>query len=167
MIVTRDLSPEARLKPGTEVLAIDGVRSSDILARLMTIARADGSNDAKRVAYLEVLGTGKYEAFDIFLPLFFPAIGERMELLVREPASARPGHDRGRRPGHGPAQRPREAEQGAAAGRVRAALAIRDCSTSGRPTCACRAGRSTTASGIGGRSSNAASTTWSRGASPA
>jgi hypothetical protein len=88
MIVTRDLSPEARLKPGTEVLAIDGVRSSEILARLMTIARADGSNDAKRVAYLEVLGAGKYEAFDVFLPLFFPAIGGRMELLVREPGSA-------------------------------------------------------------------------------
>jgi hypothetical protein len=84
MIVTRDLSPEPRLKPGSEILAIDGIRVPDILARLMTIARADGSNDAKRVAYLEVLGTGKYEAFDIFLPLFFPTIGERMELLVRQ-----------------------------------------------------------------------------------
>ncbi len=84
MIVTRDLSPEPRLKPGSEILAIDGIRVADILGRLMTIARADGSNDAKRVAYLEVLGTGKYEAFDIFLPLFFPKTGERMELLVRE-----------------------------------------------------------------------------------
>ncbi len=90
MIVTLDLSPESRLKPGTEVLAIDGIKASDILAKLMTIARADGSNDAKRVAYLEVLGTGKYEAFDIFLPLFFPTIGEKMELLVREPASEAP-----------------------------------------------------------------------------
>ncbi len=90
MIVTRDLSPVAKLKPGTEVLAINGVKSTDILAKLMTIARADGANDAKRVAYLEVLGTGKYEAFDVFLPLFFPAIGEQMTLLVREPASRAP-----------------------------------------------------------------------------
>ncbi len=90
MIVTRDLSPEVKLKPGSEVLAINGVAAADILAGLMTIARADGSNDAKRVAYLEVRGTGKYEAFDIFLPLFFPTIGERMELLVHEPASERP-----------------------------------------------------------------------------
>ena len=37
------------------------------------------------VAYLEVLGTGKYEAFDIFLPLFFPAIGERMDSSCEKP----------------------------------------------------------------------------------
>jgi hypothetical protein len=90
MIVTRDLSPEAKLKPGTEVVEINGVRSADILTKLMTIARADGSNDAKRVAYLEVQGTGKYEAFDIFLPLFFPQFGERMELLVRRPGDIMP-----------------------------------------------------------------------------
>ncbi len=90
MIVTRDLSPLPRLKPGTEILAVGGIKSADILARLMTIARADGSNDAKRVAYLEVLGTGKYEAFDIFLPLFFPQIGERIALLAREPSSSEP-----------------------------------------------------------------------------
>jgi hypothetical protein len=90
MIATRDLSPEVKLKPGSEVLAINGVQANHILAGLKTIARADGSNDAKRVAYLEVRGTGKYEAFDIFLPLLFPAIGERMELLVREPASEAP-----------------------------------------------------------------------------
>ena len=126
MIVTRDLSPEARLRPGTEVLAIDGVRSSDILARLMTIARADGSNDAKRVVYLEVLGAGKWEAFDIFLPLFFPAIGERMHLLVREPASTGPvtiavdAQDM-----DGGAALAKQ-NKGPAAGRIRAALAIRD-----------------------------------------
>ncbi len=90
MIVTRDLSPEPRLKPGSEILAINGIRVADILAKLMTIARADGSNDAKRVAYLEVTGLGQYEAFDIFLPLFFPTIGEQMELLVREPNADRP-----------------------------------------------------------------------------
>jgi hypothetical protein len=83
MIVTRDLSPESKLKTGSEILAINGVRVPDILARLMTITRADGSNDAKRVAYLEVLGTSKYEAFDVFLPLFFPKFGERIELRAR------------------------------------------------------------------------------------
>jgi hypothetical protein len=90
MIVTRNLSPEPRLKPGTEILAINGVGSSAILERLMTIARADGSNDAKRVAYLEVTGSGKFEAFDVFLPLFFPAIGGPMELLVRERSGPEP-----------------------------------------------------------------------------
>jgi Peptidase family S41 len=90
MIMARDLSSDAKLKLGTEILAISGVPSSKILSTLMTIARADGSNDAKRVAYLEILGTDKYEAFDIFLPLFFPMIGEQMELRIREPAAAAP-----------------------------------------------------------------------------
>ena len=90
MIVTRGLSPENRLQPGTEILAINGVRSKDMLTKLMTIARADGANDGKRIAYLEVLGTGKYEAFDIFLPLFFPSIGNRMDLLARLPGTAEP-----------------------------------------------------------------------------
>ena len=90
MIVTRDLSRDPRLRPGSEILSIDGIQVRDILDRLMTITRADGSNDAKRIAYLEVLGTGKYEAFDIFLPLFFPTISERMELLMRETPTAAP-----------------------------------------------------------------------------
>jgi len=90
MIVTRDLSPEVRLKPGTEVISIDGIAASEILAKLRTVARADGSNDAKRLASLEVQGVAKYEAFDVFLPLFFPAIGERMDLLVRAPGSPDP-----------------------------------------------------------------------------
>jgi hypothetical protein len=90
MIVTRDLSPERELKPGAEILMIDDIRVQDIFDKMMTITRADGSNDAKRSAYLEVLGTGKYEAFDIFLPLFFPAIGERMKILMRETLTAAP-----------------------------------------------------------------------------
>jgi hypothetical protein len=90
MIVTRDLSQEPKLKPGSEILAINGIRVPDILAKLMTISRADGANDAKRVADLEVLGTSKYEAFNVFLPLFFPAIGEHMEILVRETSTEGP-----------------------------------------------------------------------------
>jgi hypothetical protein len=90
MIVTRDLSPEPRLKRGSEILTINGIRVQEIFDKLMTITRADGSNDAKRSVYLEVLGTGKYEAFDIFLPLFFPTVGERLELLMRETPTAAP-----------------------------------------------------------------------------
>lgn len=88
MIVTRDLSDEKALKPGTEVLELNGTKAADVLAKLMTVGRADGGNDAKRVASLEVRGTGRYEAFDVYYPLFFPAAGERFELLVREPGAA-------------------------------------------------------------------------------
>ena len=85
MIVDRDLS--GKLRPGTEIIAIAGHPAAEILARLMTIARADGGNDAKRVAYSEVRGKDKYEAFDIFLPLFYPGIGEQIGLKVLPPGS--------------------------------------------------------------------------------
>ncbi|KGQ20594.1 Peptidase, S41 family [Lysobacter dokdonensis DS-58] len=72
MVVTRDLTQDKVLPRGTQVVAIDGIRTPEILAKLMTIARADGSNDAKRVALLEVQGTETYETFDVYFPLFFP-----------------------------------------------------------------------------------------------
>ena len=165
MIVTRDLSPEAKLKAGTEILAIGGIKSADILSRLMTIARADGSNDAKRVVYLEVLGTGKYEAFDIFLPLFFPQIGERIELRAREPSScesvaiAVAAQDMEQRKARSRTKtRSRSEESRSRSGGL-------NNSTSARLTFACRAGRSTTANGIGRHSSNADSMIWWRSVS--
>jgi C-terminal processing protease CtpA/Prc len=90
MVVTRDLSTQPVLKPGTEVLAVNGVKASVLLSKLMTVGRADGANDPKRVASLEVHGTGTYEAFDVFLPLFYPATGERLELQVLQPGVERP-----------------------------------------------------------------------------
>lgn len=89
MVVTRDFTPGRRLAPGTEVLAVDGVPARAILARLLTVARADGGNDAKRVSYLEVAGRSRFEAFDVYLPLFFPARGETRTFTVRAPGAAR------------------------------------------------------------------------------
>lgn len=83
MFVVRNFSGEARLKAGTEILSINGTPVATILAKLMTVARADGSNDAKRVAYLEVLGTDRFEAFDVFFPLFFPLRSEKLNLTIR------------------------------------------------------------------------------------
>lgn len=89
MIVTRNFSTDPRMVPGTEVLSIDDIPTADILRKLMTIARADGSNDAKRVAYLEVQGQDTYEAFDIFLPMFYPRIGNEQHLRLRSPEGTR------------------------------------------------------------------------------
>lgn len=90
MIVTRSFANDPRLQPGTEVLAINGTPAATILKRLMTVARADGNNDAKRVAYLEVQGTDRFEAFDVYFPLFFPSSAPRMTLRVRSSEGNRP-----------------------------------------------------------------------------
>lgn len=90
MVVTRNFSEDGRLRAGTEVLAINGVPVKTILARLLTVARADGSNDVKRVSYLEAAGASDFEAFDIYFPMFFPPAGGWFELKVKEPSARRP-----------------------------------------------------------------------------
>jgi len=90
MVVTRSFAAEPALRRGTEVLAIDGVPVGTILDSLMRVARADGGNDAKRRSYLEVSGGARWEAFDIFHPLFFPATGARLALRVRSTPRAQP-----------------------------------------------------------------------------
>ena len=87
MVVTRNFSSDPAIVPGTEILSIDDVPVASILDRLMTIARADGHNDSKRISWLQVKGEEPVEAFDVFLPLLFPGIGTRQRLLVRSPGA--------------------------------------------------------------------------------
>lgn len=86
MIVTRD--PTRTLAPGTEVLALDGLPAGAVLARLMTVARADGGNDGKRRRLLSVQGEDGYETFDVFHPLLFGS-RPRHWLTVRGPDGRR------------------------------------------------------------------------------
>lgn len=89
MIVIRSFAEDRRLRVGTEVLSINGVPVKTILRTLMQVARADGSNDAKRVSSLEVRGADRWEAFDIYYPLFFPSSSSDFELRIRSTPAAR------------------------------------------------------------------------------
>ncbi|WP_425228168.1 S41 family peptidase [Sphingomonas sp.] len=87
MIVTAD--PFATgIVPGSEVLAIDGRPAGEVLAALMTMARADGGNDGKRRRLMSVQGEDGYESFDIFFSLLFGG-RTRYRLLVADPAGRR------------------------------------------------------------------------------
>ncbi|WP_109487309.1 S41 family peptidase [Occallatibacter savannae] len=89
MVVTRDFTGEGLLPAGTRVLKVNGTPTAAILKRLITVARADGSNDAKRVALLGVQGDDRWETFDVFYPLFF-SVKEGMYVLeVRKPGESR------------------------------------------------------------------------------
>ena len=72
MVVIRDDSGADLFPRGTVIVAIDGVATKDLLARLTPLARADGSNLAKRVSLMEARGDDRYETFDIHLPLVLP-----------------------------------------------------------------------------------------------
>ncbi len=72
MIITRSLCTNATIRAGAEVLAINGFPTLQVLKRLMKLARADGSNDFKRRALLQLQGANRYETFDIYYALCFP-----------------------------------------------------------------------------------------------
>lgn len=85
MIVTRALSRRFDLPAGTEVLSINGAPARRMLHDMLPLTRADGSNDAKRLAQLGVTGLSRYEAFDLFRPLLYPsASGAALGLEIRD-----------------------------------------------------------------------------------
>jgi hypothetical protein len=87
MVVTKDFSQH--VPPGTVIEAIEGVPSAQLLATLMPLARADGHNDAKRRAYLGVIGESTHEAFDVLAPLVFPQLARpTLNLRVHTPDGA-------------------------------------------------------------------------------
>lgn len=60
------------LTRGDAISSVDDVPAAGIQALLLPLTRADGSNDAKRRALLEVKGAERIETFDLFHPLAFP-----------------------------------------------------------------------------------------------
>lgn len=72
MVVTDDDSVDRVFPRGSVITAIEGVATSDLLDRLIPLARADGHNDAKRINLMEVRGEDRFETFDIHLPLILP-----------------------------------------------------------------------------------------------
>ena len=89
MIVTEDFSAGRAFPVGTEIISINAIPAQSILAKLMTIARADGANDNKRIAQLSVTGDGEYEIFDIYYPLFFPSHSRQFDFVIQPPGSRR------------------------------------------------------------------------------
>lgn len=88
MVVLANQSDDARLARGAEVLSVNGRSTQNILRTLMAYARADGNNDAKRRALLEVRGFDRYETFDVFYGLVHRP-GATVRVRVRPPGASR------------------------------------------------------------------------------
>lgn len=85
MIVLADRSGSGRLPRGTEIRTIDGMPAAHLLHRLLAYARADGHNDAKRVAQLDMRNVDRFETFDIFQGLLAPPRDGRFIIAWRTP----------------------------------------------------------------------------------
>lgn len=71
LFIARNASDQDALVPGREILAIDGVPTTEILNRLLPYISGDGANEEKKLQRLTLGGTNKFELFDIFFSLEF------------------------------------------------------------------------------------------------
>lgn len=88
IIVTRSQTAEPRLVPGAEILRIDGRSPRDLIRALTPYMRADGNNDAKRRALMDVRGLDRFESFDVYYPLEY-SVGDAFALTLRRPGQTR------------------------------------------------------------------------------
>jgi hypothetical protein len=70
MVVTKPLVEHPALRAGTRVSTLNGEADHSLLARMLPLARADGGNDFKRVANMEVRNDASlWENFDVMWAL--------------------------------------------------------------------------------------------------
>jgi hypothetical protein len=88
MYVAQTATKDEILVRGTEIIAINGVKTADILSTLLGYVKADGANESKRIADLNTFGVnGIYEAFDMYFPLVFPSKTDQYELTIVSPSN--------------------------------------------------------------------------------
>lgn len=82
MLITRNDSDQPALTRGTMITEVNGVKTQAILSRLMKVVKGDGSNDAKRIAELQLQDLKDWEAFDVYYSLVFKPT-DRFELKIQ------------------------------------------------------------------------------------
>jgi hypothetical protein len=80
---------ESGIAPGTRIDAVDGVSMDRLRRAMLPLSRADGSNDAKRLAQLELRPGDRFAAFDVLRPLLFGRGADDMVMLAITDASGR------------------------------------------------------------------------------
>ena len=89
MVVIGDAGAAAGIARGSVIERLNGKKPSEMLTSLMAYARADGSNDAKRIAQMDMRCTDELETFDIFQGLLFPPGPNGHQVTWCDPAGKR------------------------------------------------------------------------------
>ncbi|GAB4395599.1 MAG: S41 family peptidase [Microscillaceae bacterium] len=88
IFITGNAMEGAEIRPGTEILAIDGIPTPILLKETAKLVKADGANDGKRYADLNTFGVGTYfEMFDCYFPLLYPPVNAQYTVKIRRPGS--------------------------------------------------------------------------------
>ena len=84
MVLLADRSGRG-LPRGTTIVSVNGEPAAHLLQRLVRYARADGSNDAKRVVQMAMRNTDRFETFDIYQALLRPPENGAYRIAYRTP----------------------------------------------------------------------------------
>lgn len=86
-VIEHDLSGN-QLPKCTEVVAINGTETSDLIAQLMTVFRGDGNNLNQKINDLNLTGQGKFEAVDIYQPMLVAPVNGSYTISVKQPGKS-------------------------------------------------------------------------------
>ncbi|MBX2845002.1 MAG: hypothetical protein KTR13_02225 [Saprospiraceae bacterium] len=84
MFIEYNASEDDRIRRGVEVLSMNGVSTSTILKELLSVANADGSNDADRYYRLDNRIGKRFPYFDMYYALFYPVTDATFELELKD-----------------------------------------------------------------------------------
>ncbi|WP_282043471.1 S41 family peptidase [Winogradskyella flava] len=86
MIITNNASESNLLEKGTEVISINNIPVSKILATLLPYISADGATKQNKISKAEVDGYSfRFSAFDVLYPLLFPIKENQLTLEIISP----------------------------------------------------------------------------------
>ncbi|MBK8045354.1 MAG: hypothetical protein IPK21_23485 [Haliscomenobacter sp.] len=72
IFIAENASEHEAIPVGAEIKRVNDIPVSEIWDSLLPLVKADGNNDGKRLADLQVFGVEGFEAFDVYFPLLFP-----------------------------------------------------------------------------------------------
>jgi hypothetical protein len=77
-VITHNISEIETIKPGDEIIAVNGIKTKTIIDSLLTVSKADGNNGLnKQLDNITLskrdIGVKRFTLFDIYFPLFFKA----------------------------------------------------------------------------------------------
>ncbi|MBA2619576.1 MAG: hypothetical protein H0U87_00070 [Acidobacteria bacterium] len=92
IIVTHNYSEQNAIARGDEISEINGISAHKIIETLLTVSRGDGNNSiGKRISNLNLIPEEDYKhaLFDVYFPLFFPAVDSTRFSIKTKPSNGK------------------------------------------------------------------------------
>ncbi len=86
-VIKDNLSRNDQLERGSIISSFNGISSDSVVSSLKQYFRADGGNEAQKMNFMNLTGSGEFETFDVFFPLLFPPVNGVYNLEIGIPGA--------------------------------------------------------------------------------